>query len=272
MSTPSSGSIEETADWATTTPESWTDFFPAMPLDDSRKALGGVLMLCARPGEAALVGEDDRLDAVAGAQLGENPLHVRLDGGLLDHQRLDDLAVRQAAGDELEHAALAGRQLLEPLCDRGVRRGLAGHASNHRSGDGGREERVAGGDRVDGGDELLRPRALEQEAGGARAERSEDVVVLLEGREDHDPRVGCDSQELTGCGDAVQVGHADVHEDDVRAEFERALDGGPPVSGLADDPQPLVAREDGPEAGAHEVVVVDDEDTHLFVRHDSSLP
>src|SRR5665647_3674347 len=30
MSTPSSGSIDETADWATTTPESWTDFLAGM--------------------------------------------------------------------------------------------------------------------------------------------------------------------------------------------------------------------------------------------------
>src|SRR5579863_8654930 len=31
MSTPSSGSMDETADWATTTPESWTDFFGGIP-------------------------------------------------------------------------------------------------------------------------------------------------------------------------------------------------------------------------------------------------
>jgi RND superfamily putative drug exporter len=40
---------------------------------------------------------------------------------------------------------------------------------------------------VDGGNELLRPRPLEQEAGGARGERPEDVVVVLEGREDDIP-------------------------------------------------------------------------------------
>jgi hypothetical protein len=46
------------------------------------------------------VGEDHGLDAVADAELGEDALGVRLDGGFLDDERGGDLAVRQAASDE----------------------------------------------------------------------------------------------------------------------------------------------------------------------------
>jgi hypothetical protein len=49
---------------------------------------------------------------------------------------------------------------------------------------------VTGGDRVHGGDQLLGSRSLEQEACGSGAQIAEDVVVLLEGREDQDAYVG----------------------------------------------------------------------------------
>ena len=44
--------------------------------------------------EAALVGDDHRLHPVAGADLREDPLDVRLDGGLLDDELGGDLRVR----------------------------------------------------------------------------------------------------------------------------------------------------------------------------------
>ena len=52
---------------------------------------------------ARRVGEDHGLDAVAGLQLRQDPLDVRLDRGLLDHELAGDLAVRETAPDEREH-------------------------------------------------------------------------------------------------------------------------------------------------------------------------
>ena len=63
--------------------------------------------------DPGLVGQDDRLDAVAQAELHQHAGDVGLDGGLGDDQLRGDLGVRQAAGDELEDLELAGGQLVE---------------------------------------------------------------------------------------------------------------------------------------------------------------
>jgi len=54
--------------------------------------------LAAGADQAGLVGQDDRLDAVAQAQLGQNAADVRLHGRLGDEQALGDLRVGQPGG------------------------------------------------------------------------------------------------------------------------------------------------------------------------------
>src|SRR5215208_249382 len=49
----------------------------------------------ARRDQAGFVGHDDSLHAVANAELGQDALDVRLDGGLAEDEFLGDLAVRQ---------------------------------------------------------------------------------------------------------------------------------------------------------------------------------
>src|SRR6185436_4472721 len=68
----------------------------------------GVVMASAYEAEA--MGDRRRLGAAADVELGENAgdVHAR---GLLGHEQLRaDLAVRRAAGQQLEHLALARRQ------------------------------------------------------------------------------------------------------------------------------------------------------------------
>src|SRR3954464_14121228 len=60
-----------------------------------------------RAGEARLVREDHRLEAVAHSELRQHVLDVRLHRRGLDRQLIGDLGVGQAAGDQLEHLALA---------------------------------------------------------------------------------------------------------------------------------------------------------------------
>ena len=67
----------------------------------------------ARGDQAALVGEDDRLHAVAQAELGQQARHVGLDGALRDEQLARDLRVAAGRGRAAENLALAGRQRLE---------------------------------------------------------------------------------------------------------------------------------------------------------------
>jgi hypothetical protein len=62
-----------------------------------RAELAGRLL--ARLHEPALVGQHDRLDAVAQVQLGQDPRDVGLHGRLAEEEALRDLAVRHATGD-----------------------------------------------------------------------------------------------------------------------------------------------------------------------------
>lgn len=64
------------------------------------------------------MGQDHRGRAVAEAELGEDVVHVRLDGPLTEHQLVGDLGVGQAATDQGEDLALACGQDLQGRCIR----------------------------------------------------------------------------------------------------------------------------------------------------------
>ena len=70
-----------------------------------------------------------------------------------DDERRGDLVVRQAAGDEHEHLALALGQLAKLLGDAGARRRSAHVLGDQPLGEARREQRLAGGDDVDRVDE-----------------------------------------------------------------------------------------------------------------------
>src|SRR5262245_15338405 len=72
------------------------------------------LRCCARLDEAGLVGEHDRLHAVAQIELHQHVRDVRLHGRLADEQAGGDLRVREAAGNQLQHLELACRELGQP--------------------------------------------------------------------------------------------------------------------------------------------------------------
>src|SRR5918994_3837070 len=89
--------------------------------------------------DAALHGDHHGMRAVAGAELRQDTLHVRLDRALRDGELLRDLLVRQAAADPAQHLELALRQRVV----RGMLRDL--------NGDFGRDPALA---RVDGPDRV----------------------------------------------------------------------------------------------------------------------
>ena len=71
--------------------------------------------------------------------------------------------------------------------------------------------------------------------------------------------------------DAVDVGHADVHQDDVRPQAPRLRDRLAPVRRLADDLDVLLGLEDHAEAGADERLVVGDQDAQAHAGLTGSL-
>ena len=78
-------------------------------------------------------------------------------------------------------------------------------------------------------------------------------------------------EQLTRRLDPVDLGHADVHEDDVRLQAQRLGDRLDAVRGLADDLDVLLGLEDHAKAGAHERLVVDDEDAEGHACSPGSL-
>src|SRR5436309_14866417 len=124
----------------------------------------------------------------------------------------------------------------------------------------GREYAVAGVDELDRADDLRRWGVLEQEAGRAGLQRAQDELVGVEGREHDDGgRVGLRGEQPGG-SDAVELRHADVHQDHVGAVEVYRAEHLAAVRGLGDHVEVRGAGEHDPQAGAHERVVVDEQD------------
>ncbi len=143
----------------------------------------------------------------------------------------------------------------------------AGELLDHASRDRRREERVSVGNRADRGDQLFGRVVLEDEAAGARPQRLVDVFVEVERREDQNPRAVVVRENAPGRLKAVELGHADVHQDDARMETRGLVDGFEPVARLGHDFDVLLAGEQHAKAGADHRLVVGDEHTD---RHRSS--
>src|ERR671918_427581 len=73
-------------------------------------------------------------------------------------------------------------------------------------------------------------------------------------------------RELAGGPDTVEVGHANIHQDDIRRELVRLADGFSPSRSLADNLYLGVRCEEFDESSAHQIVVVSDHDA----RHSRS--
>ena len=225
----------------------------------TRSGKGGERSGSVAPDEACLVGDHDRLDPIPDAELAEDAGHVRLHGGLRDHHLGRDLGVGQAATDQAQDVELALGELGELGREAG-RDDWLGEALDEPPGDGRLDQRVARGGGADRGDQARGGRVLEQEACCARAQGAVDVLVLVEGREHDDGRRVGLAQDLFGGGQAVELRHPDVHQHDRRLEERRLADRLETVLGLANHLDVALRLEDHPEAGAHELLVVGDED------------
>jgi hypothetical protein len=105
--------------------------------------------------QAGLVGGDDELYPVPGAQLGQQPGYVGLGGARGDVQGGGDLGVGHAEAHQLEDLAFAVGDLGE-LPGLGVWTGLASELRDQAAGDAGGDDGVAGRDDADRGQDVFR--------------------------------------------------------------------------------------------------------------------
>ena len=123
----------------------------------------------------------------------------------------------------------------------------------------GREQRFASGDDAHRSHELLARGILQQESARAGPHRVVDILVEIEGREDQHPGRRACLAEAPGRLDAVEHGHPHVHEHDVRSGLGHETDALLAVGCLPDDLHVRFQVQDEPEAGADELLVVDEE-------------
>ena len=186
---------------------------------------------------------------------------MRLDGTHREEELLGDLGVGVAQGDEPQDLDLAlGEVVRRP---RRLRRRGGEHRAQARI-----EVRAALGHPPHGVDELVVGGLLEHVAGRARTQRPpRELRVLLHG-EDDDVRVG---RDLLHAGDGVEraelAGHVEVEHEDRRLVPEHRAQGRFGVAGLRDDLEAAGALEHHAQPGAHDGVVVGQDDgDRLCVR------
>ena len=118
---------------------------------------------------AGVVGGDDELGAVARTQLHEQPADVGLGGGQADLQVGCGLGVGQAEPDQGQDFALSFGYLIQSGVGALPGFGTPGELRDEPPGDAGGEQRVAGRDHPDGGQQVGGRGVFEQESAGARA-------------------------------------------------------------------------------------------------------
>src|SRR5581483_11906482 len=148
-----------------------------------------------------------------------NAAQITAHGGGGDVEFGGNLFVGVAFGQELKDHLFAGRKA------GGPGRGRALERSDDFAGNGGRHGRAAFVDVANGLKEVGGALALEDVAGGAGGEGLEDAVVILVDCQHDNDHFGMALFEAGDAFDAVDAGHVDVHEDDVRAVVGQAAQG-----------------------------------------------
>jgi hypothetical protein len=127
--------------------------------------------------------------------------------------------------------------------------------ARHRRG----ERALAGRDELDRSDDLARGRVLEQEAVGAGAQRPQHQLVAVEGGEhEHPRRARLRADERRG-GDAVELGHPQVHEHDVGMMEVHLGEDLAAVRGLPHHLETVPGRQHHAQPRAHQCIVIHDE-------------
>ena len=184
---------------------------------------------------------------------------MRANGVLRDEEALGDLVRGQVLVQEEQHLDLARRERARDLLRNAVRSAAVTDAIEESTSDAAREGCVASRHAAEEGGDLLRGLGLEEVAGCAGTNRSQEVLLGV-GRGQHDDlAVGCALADVRKRREAVHARHGEVEENDVGLKRACLGDGLAAVFGLSDDVEPLLC-EQARERISRQGVVVDDED------------
>jgi hypothetical protein len=113
---------------------------------------------------------------------------------------------------------------------------------------------------MDGADQFRLVAALQQIPASTGAHRREDGVVVIEHREHQHSHMRAGLCDRAGCGDPIDLGHVQIHHDNVRLQLIDQLDRSLPVVCLSDHVDVAVGSEQRDQPGPEDRVVVGDED------------
>src|SRR5262249_51583378 len=135
------------------------------------------------------------------------------------------------------------------------------NAVEHRAGHLGRQDRLAGRNGADRGDQVAGAAPFEQEATGAGGDGIQDVRVVVEGCHDDDGGGGRGHSQLAGGLQTVEHRHPDVDKGHVDAGVAAyGVEELPPVGRLGYDLDVGLGAQDEAEPVAYQVLVVGDRD------------
>jgi hypothetical protein len=132
------------------------------------------------------------------------------------------------------------------------------------------EDGVSLPDPPDGAHHLLWGGALHQVAAGAGAQCGKNALVVLGHGQDQHPGPGPPVGEPPGGGEATDVRHRQVHDDDVGVELLGQPQGLRAGGRLADDDEIRLPAEDEAQALPEHRVVVGDQDPERCAHHATS--
>src|SRR5262245_7729496 len=196
---------------------------------------------------AAIQRHRHRLRTILHLELGKDVQEMSLDCCFTDEQRGADVLVGSPPGHVHEDFDLACAESLVP---RGAQ---AVPQARH---DRWREDRGAGRGRPDGPKELFAGGVLEQVPRGAYLNHRQDVSIGVVGRQHEDVDVGMAPADPRRGGDAVNLGHSQVHQEDMGTKLARQVDGLDAGARLSDDFEVRLRFEHGAQSRADDEMII----------------
>src|SRR6202165_5919656 len=191
-------------------------------------------------------------------ELGEDGRYVVLYGLLVEFPGGADLSVRLAARNLAEDALLLGREPGKPLIAEQVLALAKAIENGFR--DGRIEQVLTGPDGPNGAHQIAAMYLLEDVSRSPGHDRSEQRLVVGEGRQHQDLRIGEAGADLPGGGERAPVRNPDIHYHDIRSRPLPALNGFPHTAGFTGDRQAFFFRQQRLDPVADNLVIVDDHD------------